>query len=81
VKNRFTPEEDWSVIARTTLFRISSGTGETRTSEALAIDGSAPYWELEAAGDLAFSSLPGCTIRWAVYELVFLGRGAGPWTT
>ncbi|MDR2021379.1 MAG: DUF3999 domain-containing protein [Treponema sp.] len=79
VKNKYTPEEDWSVVTRTTLFRISGG-GETRTSEALDIDGSAPYWELEAAGDVAFSSLPDCTIRWAVYELVFLGRGAGPWT-
>jgi hypothetical protein len=79
LKNRFTREDEWSFAARTNLFRVSSG-GETRTSEALDIDSSAPFWELEAAGDVAFSSLPGCTIRWAVYELVFLGRGAGPWT-
>jgi hypothetical protein len=80
VKNRFAPEDDWSLVARTTLYRISGGAGETRTSKALDINSSAPYWELEAAGDVAFSALPGCTIRWAVYELVFLGRGAGPWT-
>jgi hypothetical protein len=79
VKNRFTPEEDWSFVTRTTLFRIPGG-GETRTSKALDIESSAPYWELEAAGEPAFSRLPDCTIRWAVYELVFLGRGAGPWT-
>jgi hypothetical protein len=79
VKNRFAPEDDWSFVARATLFRISGG-GETRTSEALDINTAAPYWELEAAGEPAFLSLPDCTIRWAVYELVFLGRGAGPWT-
>jgi hypothetical protein len=79
VKNKFAPEEDWSFVTRTTLFRITGG-GETRTSEALDINTSAPYWELEAAGEPAFSTLPDCTIRWAVYELVFLGRGAGPWT-
>jgi hypothetical protein len=80
LKNRFTGEDEWSFVARTNLFRISSGAGETRTNEALEINTSAPFWELEAAGGVAFSSLPGCTIRWAVYELVFLGRGAGPWT-
>jgi hypothetical protein len=80
VKNRLFEEDEWSFAARTNLFRISAGTGETRTNEALEIDSSAPFWELEAAGDVAFSSLPGCTIRWAVRELVFLGRGTGPWT-
>jgi hypothetical protein len=80
VKNKVFEQEEWSFAARTNLFRISAGTGEQRTSEALEINSSAPFWELEAAGDVAFSSLPGCTIRWAVYELVFLGRGAGPWT-
>ncbi|MDR0624484.1 MAG: DUF3999 domain-containing protein [Treponema sp.] len=80
VKNRFTEEDDWTFVARTNLFRISDGTGETRISEALEVHSSAPYWELEAAGDLAFSSLPDCVIRWAVYDLVFLGRGAGSWT-
>jgi hypothetical protein len=79
LKKRFTEADEWSFAARTNLFRIS-GPGETRTSEALEINTSAPFWELEAAGDVAFSSLPGCTIRWAVNELVFLGRGAGPWT-
>jgi hypothetical protein len=80
VKNRVFEQAEWSFAARINLFRISAGTGEPRTSEALNINSSAPFWELEAAGDVAFSSLPGCTIRWAVYELVFLGRGAGPWT-
>jgi hypothetical protein len=80
VKNKFAGEDPWTFVARTNLFRISSGSGETLTSKALDIDSSAPFWELEAAGDTAFSSPPACTIRWAVYELVFLGRGAGPWT-
>ncbi|MDR2185548.1 MAG: DUF3999 domain-containing protein [Treponema sp.] len=80
VKNKFAPEDEWSFVARTNLFRISTGTGEIRVSEALDIHSSAPFWELEAAGDVAFSAPPDCTIRWAVYELVFLGRGAGPWT-
>jgi hypothetical protein len=80
VKNKVFEQEEWSFAARTNLFRISAGTGEIRTNEALVINSSAPFWELEAAGDVAFSSLPGCTIRWAVYELVFLGRGTGPWT-
>jgi hypothetical protein len=80
VKNKVFEPGEWSFVARTNLFRISAGTGEPRTSEALDINSSAPFWELEAAGDVAFSSLPGCTICWAVYELVFLGRGAGPWT-
>ncbi|MDR1374034.1 MAG: DUF3999 domain-containing protein, partial [Treponema sp.] len=80
VKNRLAPEDEWSSVARTNLFRILGGAGEIRTHEALNTDSSAPFWELEAAGDVAFSAPPECTIRWAVYELVFLGRGAGPWT-
>ncbi|MDR1239475.1 MAG: DUF3999 domain-containing protein [Treponema sp.] len=80
IKNRFTGESEWSFVTRTNLFRISNSGGEILTSKALNINTSAPFWELEAAGDLAFSSLPGCVIRWAVYELVFLGRGEGPWT-
>jgi hypothetical protein len=80
VKSKLTAEDDWSLVTRTTLFRITTGAGETRTSEALDVHSAAPFWELEAAGDVSFSVLPGCTIRWAVYELVFLGRGEGPWT-
>jgi hypothetical protein len=80
VKYRFTGEEEWRTAARTTLFRVNDGSGGTLNNKALGIGVSAPLWELEAAGDLVFSSLPACTIRWAVYELVFLGRGRGPWT-
>jgi hypothetical protein len=81
VKNRFTTEEEWSFVARTSLFRINSGTGsEALQNGALELNSSAPYWELEAAGDLDFSAPPVCTIQWDPRELVFLGRGEGPWT-
>jgi hypothetical protein len=79
VKNRFAVEDEWSFVARTRLFRIAGGAKELQ-NEALDINSRAPWWELEALGDIAFSSMPGCTIRWAVYELIFLGRGTGPWT-
>jgi hypothetical protein len=80
VKYRFGAEEEWRFAGRISLFRINGGPEGILSSEALAIEVSAPLWELEAAGDTVLSSLPACTIRWAVHELVFLGRGQGPWT-
>lgn len=81
VKNKFTKEAEWSFVVRTNLFRINTGTGaEALQNGPLEIGVSAPYWELEAAGDPAFSTPPACTIQWEPYELVFLGRGEGPWT-
>jgi hypothetical protein len=78
VKYRFTAEEDWREAQRTILFRVNDGSGGTLSGGALETGVSAPLWELEAAGP--FPSIPGCTIRWTPQELVFLGRGPGPWT-
>jgi hypothetical protein len=78
VKYRYREEEEWRVAARASLFRVSSGAGGILESGALEIGISAPYWELEAPG--AMAALPGLKISWAVYELIFLGRGRGPWT-
>jgi hypothetical protein len=78
VKYRFGGEEEWRTAARTTLFRVNDGTGGILENRALEIGYSAPYWELESPGAMAV--LPDCRIRWAVYDLVFLGRGPGPWT-
>jgi hypothetical protein len=80
IRNRFHGEDEWRFAARINLFRFNGGNGEIITSGALETESRAPYWELEAAGEAAFSSIPGCRIRWAVYELLFLGRGQGPWT-
>jgi hypothetical protein len=86
IRNRFNAEEDWRFIARKTLFRLNSGTGAEQgggsvmRNEALEINSAAPFWELESSGGRAFASIPECTAQWAVYELVFLGRGSGPWT-
>jgi hypothetical protein len=81
VKNRLYAQDDWSPAARTTLFRINRGAGaEALQNGPLEIKSAAPYWELEAAGELAFAAPPDCTIRWEPRELVFLGRGGGPWT-
>jgi len=79
VKNRYSEDDEWKVRARETIFRYSSG-GSVIRSEPFKIVSQAPFWELETTGELAFSSVPECVIRWKPRELIFPARGKGPWT-
>ena len=78
LKSRERPEEDWRVRARGTVYRFDAG-GLARKNRAFEIQGPAPFWELESAGEIPFTAVPDCLIRWSAEELVFLARGKGPW--
>jgi hypothetical protein len=78
IKSRNSGEDDWRTMARATLFRFSGPDGE-KTHEALEISSSAPYWELESLS-LPFAKIPEGRFGWQIREIVFPGRGKGPWT-
>ena len=79
VKNRFSEKDEWNIITRGTLFRYISA-GEIVKNPPFEIRSQAPYWELEASGELRFNTVPECVIRWTPRELIFPARGKGPWT-
>jgi hypothetical protein len=78
IKSRNALEDDWRIAARASLFRFSGPDGE-KTHEALEISSSAPYWELESVS-LPFAKAPEGRFGWQIREIVFPGRGKGPWT-
>jgi len=79
IKNRYSENDEWNVQAREIIFRYNSA-GSIAKNLPFKIPSQAPYWELEAAGELLFSSAPLCIVRWKPRELVFPARGEGPWT-
>jgi hypothetical protein len=84
VKNRGNEKDEWSVRASGTLFRYNSADGTIRNPPFELNPGrnftQAPFWELEASGELYFSAAPELLIRWKPGELIFPARGKGPWT-
>jgi hypothetical protein len=80
VRNRMAAADDWNEAAALTLFRLGGGNGEILYNKALETRSAAPFWEIEAQGEAVFSSIPDCRLSWTAHELVFLGRGAEPWT-
>jgi len=79
VKNRLNENDEWVIRAKGNLFRFNTSSG-TEKNAPFNINSHAPYWELETAGDLLFSSAPECLIRVKPREIIFPGRGEGPWT-
>ena len=84
IKNRISEDREWNVITRGTIYRYNSATGIVKS---LPFDISnrgsvahAPFWELEASGDLPFITAPYLVLRWTPREIIFPARGAGPWT-
>jgi hypothetical protein len=69
---------EWRNAGRMTLFRFSGEDGE-RTHEPMDISSSAPYWELESLS-FPFAKAPEGVFFWEAREIVFPGRGKGPWT-
>jgi hypothetical protein len=80
VKNRFSRDEEWRFQGEETIYRFHGASGEIRKNKVLEIASPAPYWELEARGEVPFGEIPRCVLIWEPYELIFLGRGTGPWT-
>jgi hypothetical protein len=87
IKNKMRADDDWRFFARETLYRLKSGSngsdsaGNTELKNAaIPVTAAAPWWQLEAAGDSVFSSAPDCYFTWEPWEIVFIGRGKGPWT-
>ena len=80
VKNKFAASGEWNIVSNVTLYRLNSATGDFLYNRPLKTGSSAPLWSIEAQGGFVFSSSVECQLFWTVYELVFLGRGEGPWT-
>jgi len=80
VKNKIAEADDWNFIANLTLYRLNSATGDFLYNRPLKTSSCAPYWRIETLGEFVFSSPIECYITWKPYELIFLGRGEGPWT-
>ena len=84
IKNRFNENDEWNIARRGTIFRYNSTDGIEKNAPFIIASGGfnsqPPYWELEAAGGLPFSSVPDMVIRWKARELIFPARGSGPWT-
>ncbi|GHU02066.1 hypothetical protein FACS1894147_03160 [Spirochaetia bacterium] len=91
IKNKVRADDDWRFFAHENLYRIKSGNsagssgsdsaGNTELKNAaIPVTTAAPWWELEAAGDQTFASVPDCHITWEPWEIIFIGRGKGPWT-
>ena len=83
IKSRSSPDEEWNTITRGTIYRYNSATGILKNEPFdIARSGysSAPFWELEASGDLPFSAAPDLALRWTPKEIIFPARGSGPWT-
>ena len=80
VKNKIAEADDWNSIANLTLYRLNSTAGDFLYNRPLKTASSAPYWRIEAPGEFVFASSIECYIAWKAYEIIFLGRGEGPWT-
>jgi hypothetical protein len=80
VKNKLAAGDEWRYAADFTVYRLASDRGGFIRNKPLEIRSAAPFWRIEAKGESFFSSVPQCVIRWTGRELIFLGRGGGPWT-
>ncbi|MDR2160190.1 MAG: DUF3999 domain-containing protein [Treponema sp.] len=80
IRNRFFEWEEWGYRGRQRLYRYRLEDGGERKNGPLEVSGGAPRWQLEAAGDIPFTSAPVCYPSREIQELVFLARGRGPWT-
>jgi hypothetical protein len=86
IKNRFSEKEEWKIHGREIIFRYNSSTsgGITKNpafeTSSNNLNSRSPYWELETTGGLPFTAAPDMVIRWKPKEIIFPGRGKGPWT-
>ena len=80
IRNRFSEWEEWSYRGRQRLYRYRLEDGGERKNGPFDVSDAAPFWQLEAAGDIPFGSVPVCYPSRELQELVFLARGRGPWT-
>ncbi|MCL2066057.1 MAG: DUF3999 domain-containing protein [Treponema sp.] len=79
VRNKYNAAYNWNSVDSITLYRLNSET-EYTVNTPLAVRSSAPFWRIEARGEFSFSSPVECQIKWTVQDLIFFGRGGGPWT-
>ena len=79
VQNKQAAEETWNPVSSMRIYRIVSANGGVIKNRPLATSGAAPFWRIEARGEAVFTQTPECQIYWKSEELVFLGRGKGPW--
>ena len=84
IKNRITGDEEWKTVTKGAVYRYNSAAGLVK-NEAFKISSlgdysSAPFWEMEASGELPFNTVPDMVLSWIPKEIIFPARGSGPWT-
>ncbi|MDR2767656.1 MAG: DUF3999 domain-containing protein, partial [Treponema sp.] len=80
IKSRNSEEEDWSVIGESVVYRIEAPGEAPFVNGPVEVRGRGPWWEIEALGEQVFTEAPRMALLWEAREIVFLARGAGPWT-
>ncbi len=80
LKNRISEHAPWAFKSKETIYRFKEDdSGKVRKNKPFEVTSRAPYWQIKAAGDLPFATVPEMQIFWEPYQVVWLARGTGPW--
>jgi hypothetical protein len=79
IESRSYEDEPWRYESSGPVYRFNEH-DTARRNRAFELDRPARYWRVSASGEAPFTSAPALVLRWEPRELIFLGRGRGPWT-
>jgi hypothetical protein len=80
IRNRSTEQDHWQYCGETTVYRIEAPGKESVANEPIDVFHRGSYWELTISGEQVWTEVPAMELLWEPLEIVFLARGAGPWT-
>jgi hypothetical protein len=78
ISSRFPESENWRYETKGLLYMFINE-GRIHRNKPFALSSPAPFWRLSLQGEVPFASPPELILSWEARELVFLGRGSGPW--
>jgi hypothetical protein len=80
--SRATPKHAWSPVTRSGFYRLQSASAELVNGEISVAPNSGRYWlaRVDMRGNGLGSGKPKLHVAWPPHEVVFLARGAGPFT-
>jgi hypothetical protein len=79
ISSRFRENESWHYETSGLLYMFTSE-GRVHRNKPFTLVSPAPFWRLVLRGEVSFASPPELILQWEAKELVFLGKGRGPWT-
>jgi hypothetical protein len=79
ISSRFSENESWRHETNGLLYMFTNEERMHR-NKPFALVSQAPFWRLSLRGEVPFSSPPELILSWEAQDLIFLGRGGGPWT-